>query len=142
MKQTIEWRSYPKEKPTKSGKYLVQLEDESIFRMEYDECYEDGKFVYREYDIDTETLAVLDEIVVVEDEVIAWSFIQPYVEGDTETKNVNEDFAEVDEFRCEKCGIHLEDWHSVEVDLDDGEKSYHEYTFRYCPNCGRKIVYN
>ena len=54
-------------------------------------------------------------------------------------KNVGEDYAEVDQFVCSKCGIELQDWHRVERDMDDGEVSYHEYTFRYCPNCGAKV---
>lgn len=57
------------------------------------------------------------------------------------TKNVGTDYAEVDQFICEECGIHLQDWRRVEIDEDDGDISYYEYTFRYCPNCGRKIIY-
>ena len=55
-------------------------------------------------------------------------------------ENVGEDYAECDQFVCNKCGIELQDWHRVERDMDDGEVSYHEYTFRFCPNCGRRIV--
>ena len=57
------------------------------------------------------------------------------------TKNVGTDYAEVDQFICEECGIHLQDWHRVEIDEEAGGISYYEYTFRYCPNCGRKIIY-
>lgn len=57
------------------------------------------------------------------------------------TKNVGTDYAEVDQFICEECGIPLQDWRRVEIDEDDGDISYYEYTFRYCPNCGRKIIY-
>jgi len=56
------------------------------------------------------------------------------------TKNIS-DYADVDEFECDACGIRLAEWVRVEEDLDDGELTYHEYSFRYCPNCGRKIVY-
>lgn len=64
-----------------------------------------------------------------------------YEERKTDTcENAGEDYAECDQFVCSKCGIELQDWHSVERDMDDGEVSYHEYTFRFCPNCGRKIV--
>lgn len=56
-------------------------------------------------------------------------------------ENVNEDYAECDQFQCSECHIELQDWHRVERDDDDGEISYHEYTFRYCPNCGRRVKY-
>lgn len=54
--------------------------------------------------------------------------------------NDGEDYAECDQFVCSECGIELQDWHRVERDMDDGEVSYHEYAFRYCPHCGRRIV--
>ena len=53
------------------------------------------------------------------------------------------DINEVDQFICSECGIHLEDWVRVEYDEDWGyppEKFIYEYAFKYCPNCGRKIV--
>ena len=54
-------------------------------------------------------------------------------------ENINEDYADCDQFKCSECQIELQDWHRVERDEDDGEISYHEYTFRYCPNCGRRV---
>ena len=45
----------------------------------------------------------------------------------------------VDEFVCSECGIILEDWSKVEIDEDDGERTNHEYAFRYCPNCGKPM---
>lgn len=59
---------------------------------------------------------------------------------DDTCNNIGEDYAEVDQFVCSKCGIEIQDWHRVERDMDDGEVSYHEYAFRYCPHCGRRIV--
>lgn len=56
-------------------------------------------------------------------------------------ENINEDYADCDQFKCSECQIELQDWHRVERD-DDGEVSYHEYTFRYCPHCGRRIKYD
>ena len=53
--------------------------------------------------------------------------------------NVNSDYAECDQFVCSNCGIELQDWHRVERDGDDGDITYHEYEFKYCPNCGAKI---
>lgn len=54
--------------------------------------------------------------------------------------NCNEDYADCDQFVCSECGIELQDWHRVERDLDDGDISYHEYTFRFCPNCRARIA--
>ena len=53
--------------------------------------------------------------------------------------NNNEDYDDCDQFVCSECGIELQDWHRVERDEDDGEISYHEYCFEFCPHCGRKI---
>lgn len=53
--------------------------------------------------------------------------------------NENNDYADCDQFVCSECGIELQDWHRVERDIDDGDITYHEYTFRYCPNCGTLI---
>lgn len=53
--------------------------------------------------------------------------------------NENNDYADCDQFVCSECGIELQDWHRVERDIDDGDITYHEYTFRYCPNCGTII---
>lgn len=53
--------------------------------------------------------------------------------------NENNDYAECDQFVCSECGIELQDWHRVERDIDDGDITYHEYTFRYCPNCGAEM---
>ena len=52
--------------------------------------------------------------------------------------NVNPDYAECDQFVCSNCGIELQDWHRVERD-EDGDITYHEYEFKYCPNCGADI---
>ena len=52
--------------------------------------------------------------------------------------NENKDYDGVDQFVCSECGIELQDWHSVER-CEDGEVIFHEYTFRYCPNCGKKV---
>ena len=56
-------------------------------------------------------------------------------------ENINEDYADCDQFKCSECQIELQDWDRVERD-DDGEVSYHEYTFKYCPHCGRRIKYD
>lgn len=46
----------------------------------------------------------------------------------------------VDEFICSECGFMTEDFSEKRVDMDDGEVTYHEFEFRYCPNCGAKVV--
>lgn len=53
--------------------------------------------------------------------------------------NENKDYDDCDQFVCSNCGIELQDWHQVERDEDDGNVSYHEYEFHFCPNCGAKI---
>lgn len=66
---------------------------------------------------------------------VAFNNAKPLPKG----HNENNDYAECDQFVCSECGIELQDWHRVERDIDDGDISYHEYTFRYCPNCGAII---
>ena len=53
--------------------------------------------------------------------------------------NENNDYADCDQFVCSECGIELQDWHRVERDIDDEDITYHEYTFKYCPNCGAEM---
>lgn len=48
------------------------------------------------------------------------------------------DYSEEGFVECPECGIGLQDWHRVERDEDD-DISFHEYEFRYCPNCGAKM---
>lgn len=48
-------------------------------------------------------------------------------------ENENENYSEVDEFRCSACGLHLEDWTRIE------EECRYEYTLKFCPECGRKV---
>ena len=53
-------------------------------------------------------------------------------------KNENK-YASCDEFICSECGIHLADWSTIEIETDDGTYWDIEYSFKYCPNCGRKV---
>ena len=53
--------------------------------------------------------------------------------------NENYDYAECDQFVCSNCGIELQDWHRVERDIDTSDITYHQYEFKYCPNCGVRI---
>ena len=88
-------------------------------------------------------------------EIVEKSYMSGYVQGventakefrfeleqepceDTHKKchNINPDYAECDQFVCSNCGIELQDWHRVERD-EDGDVTYHEYEFHFCPNCG------
>ena len=52
--------------------------------------------------------------------------------------NENNEYADCDQFICSNCGIELQDW--VRVEREDGEVTHYEYEFKYCPNCGRKII--
>lgn len=45
-----------------------------------------------------------------------------------------------DEFICSECGFMTEDFSEKRIDEDDGDVTYHEFEFRYCPNCGAKVV--
>lgn len=52
--------------------------------------------------------------------------------------NENRDYDSCDQFVCSNCGIELQDWHAVERS-EDGDITFHEYEFKYCPNCGAKM---
>ena len=58
--------------------------------------------------------------------------VAPVVHG----KNIGIEYADCDQFVCSECGIELQGWYKVERDEDDGDVTYHEHTFNYCPNCG------
>jgi len=60
--------------------------------------------------------------------------VRPVVHGE----NIGIEYAACDQFVCSKCGIELQDWRRVERDEDDGDVTYHEYVFCYCPNCGAR----
>lgn len=53
--------------------------------------------------------------------------------------NINTNYDDCGQFVCSNCGIELQDWHRVERDEDDGDITYHQYEFNYCPNCGAKM---
>lgn len=50
------------------------------------------------------------------------------------------DLFDSDEFICSECGIHLTDWVKIESD-DSDEEERSDYLLCYCPNCGKKIMY-
>ena len=53
--------------------------------------------------------------------------------------NIGTDYDDTDQFICSRCGIHLQNWVRVEIDEDDGDETHHEYSLRYCPNCGARV---
>ena len=57
----------------------------------------------------------------------------------TQTENMST-VAFCDRFICKNCDIHLENWVKVVIDPDDGERYHYEYEFKFCPECGAKIV--
>lgn len=46
------------------------------------------------------------------------------------------ELAYCDDFLCSKCRIHLTDWFRMDAKEDDR----YEYEFKFCPECGAKIV--
>ena len=46
----------------------------------------------------------------------------------------------VDGFTCSKCGITIVDYVEEMVDEEEYDTTYYEYAFKYCPNCGAKVV--
>lgn len=64
---------------------------------------------------------------------------EPCEDAHKKCHNINTDYAECDQFVCSNCGIELQDWHRVERDEGNGDITYYEYEFKYCPNCGAKI---
>ena len=48
--------------------------------------------------------------------------------------------ADCDQWICSHCGINLTEWTKVVVDEEENDTTYHEYTFKFCPECGPKVV--
>lgn len=83
-----------------------------------------------------------DEIVKKETKLLWDDFINSYgLDALRSTcENKNNDYAACDQFVCSNCGIELQDWHRVERDEDDGDITYREYEFNFCPSCGCKVI--
>ena len=62
------------------------------------------------------------------------------VDWPQECTNQNYIYHEVDQFICSNCGIELQDWNRVERDEDNGDITYREYVFKFCPECGAKVI--
>ena len=54
-------------------------------------------------------------------------------------KNISE-MHPVDGFTCSECGITIVDYVEERFDEEEYDTTYHEYAFKYCPNCGAKVV--
>ena len=48
--------------------------------------------------------------------------------------------ADCDEWICSHCGLHLSDWTKHVYDEDTADTTYPEYSFKFCPECGHKVV--
>lgn len=59
---------------------------------------------------------------------------------DNETRNISE-FRPEDGFECAKCGIDLREWCKINLAEDDDDAEIvTPFVFKFCPNCGRKII--
>jgi hypothetical protein len=92
-----------------------------------------GQVVYSIGDAPCRACGIRDVLDDVEDFPAA--DVWPLKVGENITENNS-----VDEFVCSECGIIIEDWVRVEIDEDDEERTYHEYVFRFCPNCGADMT--
>ena len=45
-----------------------------------------------------------------------------------------------DRFFCEKCRIYLENWMKCLYYEDTEDTKYQEYEFKFCPECGRRVM--
>lgn len=81
-----------------------------------------------------------DELPFVETaEYVASELISAGI-GKMKTCKNESDNNPVDEFICSECGFMTEDFSEKRIDEDDGDVTYHEFEFRYCPNSGAKVV--
>ena len=53
-------------------------------------------------------------------------------------KNISE-MHPVDGFICSECGIRIVDYVEERFDEEEYDTTYHEYEFKYCPNCGSRM---
>ena len=55
--------------------------------------------------------------------------------------NITRNMSKVsDTFICEECGVHLNDYVRVIYDEDLEDTTFHEYEFKFCPECGRRVM--
>lgn len=45
-----------------------------------------------------------------------------------------------DGFVCSRCGYFTDEVNRTDIDKDDGEYYHYDYQFKYCPECGAKVV--
>lgn len=140
------------------GTYCCDRSDARYIESGYCDGYEDAKRKYepRWRNIEEELPQEAGDVIIYTDHVMAghyawgkWfddknnlvtpTYWMPWPSAPKKCHNENHDYAECDQFVCSNCGIELQDWHRVERDEDDGDVTYHEYEFKFCPNCGAKI---
>ena len=133
MTREERWIPCSKRLPKKSGKYWCTFGKTNLMGSDYYTTESDAKEIFDDPE---------EYVGWQSHNVVAWMPLpKPYNSetGGGKCHNVNPDYADCDQFVCSNCGIELQDWHRVERDEDDGDITYHEYEFKYCPNCGAKI---
>lgn len=71
-----------------------------------------------------------------EDNTINWSECEDFAKEDV-TRNLS---AVSDHFICEKCRVYLENWMKTVYEEDTEDTYCNEYEFKFCPECGRRVV--
>lgn len=66
--------------------------------------------------------------------------LRPYYETEKVTCHNLSAVADCDQWVCSHCGINLTEWTKVVVDEEENDTTYHEYCFKFCPECGHKVV--
>ena len=66
--------------------------------------------------------------------------LRPYYEKEKVTCHNLAAVADCDQWICSHCGINLTEWAKVVFDEDTNDTTYHEYCFKFCPECGHKVV--
>ncbi len=118
----------------KAAHDLMNFKPQKVTRVHgYEVSYhEERLYTVRDSNTGITSLVYAREPREAAEKVIKMTVEQP------KAKNIGADYAEQDQFICSECGIHLQDW--VRIDEDDYEDGIvHEYVFRFCPNCGKKL---
>ena len=73
-----------------------------------------------------------------------WDSVDDMPAAEVQSIITTEDLATATEqFICKNCGIRIEDFSKIVLEEDnDGyvDKLYYEYRFKFCPECGAKII--
>jgi DNA-directed RNA polymerase subunit RPC12/RpoP len=127
----------------KRFKWIARDKDGELCIYERKPFREDGEYFGTLGSLDVFNKCVSDVLfknVTWENSPIQYRDDELLTHKEREYLNENHDYAGCDQFVCSNCGIELQDWHRVERDEDDGDVTYHQYEFKYCPNCGARIM--